>query len=115
MVDIDRNRSSKNLGRNILINSDIKQQHSEPSASIDNLKVNSEGEIEPIQGDFTLGGNKAAKVLTLAAGGDNQSHVTRPRTANVQNIKKQNNLLKRVNSQLETITENNIAEEDAVA
>ena len=65
-------------------------------------------------GDFTLGGKKAAQVLTLAAGGDNQSHVTRPRTANVQGIKN-NLLIKRVNSQLETITENGMAEEDNIA
>ena len=57
-------------------------------SSVDNMKINSEGEIlVPIDGDFTLGGKKAAQVLTLAAGGDNQSHVTRPRTANVANMK----------------------------
>ena len=85
------------------------------ATSIDNLKINSEGEIEPIQGDFTLGGKKAAQVLTLAAGGDNQSHVSRPKTANLGKVKTANNFLKRVNSQLETITEKNPAEEDAIA
>lgn len=41
--------------------------------SHENLLVNSaEGDIgQPAQGDFTLGGKKAAQVLTLAAGGDN--------------------------------------------
>ena len=77
--------------------------------------MQSEGQIgQTMPGDFTLGGKKAAQVLTLAAGGDNQAHVTRPRTASVQGIKN-NLLIKRVNSQLETITENGGAEEDNIA
>ena len=50
-------------------------------------------------------------MLTLGAGGDNQSHVTRPRTAKTT----QNSNKKRADSKLETITERNPAEEEAIA
>jgi len=66
--------------------------------------INSEGEVEKIQDSVTFSGRKIAQVLTLGAGGDNQAHVTRPRTAKPGAVNV-SNTLKRVNSQLETITE----------
>lgn len=52
----------------------------------------------------------AQATLVLGAGGDNQSHVIRPRTANIKQLK---NKLQRVSSGLETITERQ--EEQALA
>ena len=37
--------------------------------------------------EFIYTGQKIAQVLTLGAGGDNQAHVTRPKTANVNQMK----------------------------
>ena len=83
-------------------------------SSSDNLKINAEGPIEKVHQEFPYGGNKMAeKILTLGAGFDNQNHVTRPRTAQI--FKQTSNTLKRVTSQLETITEKGNNEEDAVA
>ena len=81
--------------------------------SADLLNVHSEGNVKEIHEDFTYVGKRMAKVLTLGTGGDNQAHVTRPRTATGSN--QASDTLKRVNSQLETILEKNQAEEDAVA
>ena len=67
-------------------------------------KINSEGEVDEIEEGVTFSGRKIAQVLTLGAGGDNQAHVTRPRTAKPGAVSV-SNTLKRVNSQLETITE----------
>ena len=46
--------------------------------------------------------SRVSSVLVLGTGGDNQSHVIRPRTANIQKLKSR---LHRVSSGLETITE----------
>ena len=67
-------------------------------------RVNSEGEIESAHEGIKFGGHKIAQVLTLGAGGDNQSHVTRPQTAKPANLPSQGTL-KRIDSHLETITE----------
>lgn len=63
--------------------------------------------------DFSYGSSKMAQVLTLGAGGDNQAHVARPKTASQVNKAKQN--LHRINSQLDPIKENLPAEEDPIA
>ena len=84
------------------------------SYSNDISKINSEGEVDVIEEGVTFSGRKIAQVLTLGAGGDNQSHVTRPRTAKVGTANV-SNTLKRVNSQLETITEQQPAEEGLIA
>lgn len=53
-------------------------------------------------------------MLILGAGGDNQAHVTRPRTAQPSLPQEPSQGVKRVNSQLETITEK-VQEEGAFA
>ncbi len=68
--------------------------------------------LGPTKGVFAFFINsRVAKVLTLGAGGDDQSHVSRPRTAKTT----QNSNFKRPDSKLETITERNPAEEEAIA
>ncbi len=74
-------------------------------------KINSEGQVDEIQENVSNGGTKMAKVLTLGTGGDNQAHVTRPRTAKAGQPSDSNRKLKSVTNQLETITEKAQAEE----
>ena len=85
-----------------------------------------EGAAEKANFEFIYGGRQiASKVLTFGAGGDNQAHVVRPRTAQVKQQRQSSNpsddnSMKRVNSflkynELETITEKQPAEEDALA
>ena len=57
--------------------------------------------------------SRIAGVLTLGAGGDDQNHVTRPKTA--KSTQNEAAIFKRPDSKLETITERNPAEEEAVA
>ncbi len=83
----------------------------EGSASIDALAINQEGSVEHVHNENTFINSRVAKVLTLGAGGDDQSHVSRPRTAKTT----QNSNFKRPDSKLETITERNPAEEEAIA
>ena len=47
-----------------------------------NLNLTS-GKTSEKDNEFIYTGQKIAQVLTLGAGGDNQAHVTRPKTANV--------------------------------
>jgi len=51
-----------------------------------------------VHDNISFGGKKMAQVLTLGAGGDNQGHVTRPRTAKAGASSDMHNKLKRVNS-----------------
>ena len=90
------------------------QSHQPASISLEMSKINSEGEVDVIEEGVTFSGRKIAQVLTLGAGGDNQSHVTRPKTAK-PGPNSVSNTLKRVNSQLETITEKQPAEEGVIA
>jgi len=52
-------------------------------------------------------------VLTIGTGGDEQMHVTRPKTAS--SVKQAKNTIKRVNSELETITEKHVEEDHLAA
>ena len=102
-------------------NNDINDRNTQKFNTAEKIQSNynscEEGGAEKINQDFVYGGRKniAKKVLTLGAGGDDQGHVTRPRTAQVNHGRRISNATRRANLKLETITENNKAEEEQVA
>ena len=77
------------------------------------MQINQEGSIEKAHVEETFVNSRIAGVLTLGAGGDDQNHVTRPKTA--KSMQNEAAIFKRPDSKLETITERNPAEEEAVA